>query len=292
MLLSDLEHNAVLRPLNALARTRGISYDVYPTGAGSGPPSAERILYEIKKRIRKNTRMVLAIHASNVASVQLPIEAIGRFCRRRELFFVVDAAQSAGHVPISMKRACVDALCVPGHKGLLGPQGCGALLLSERISPESLLEGGSGVYSFDPEMPRELPERLEAGTLPTPAIAGLYAGICKLRALGMERIAVEERVLQQRLKKRLLAIPRMHVLAPYGIGSVLSFYVDGCPSETLGHALDQRGICVRAGFHCAPLAHQTLRSAQEGAVRVSIGYSNTVAEIDTLADALEEILKG
>jgi selenocysteine lyase/cysteine desulfurase len=184
----------------------------------------------------------------------------------------------------------IDALCLPSHKGLWGPQGSGALLLSEGVEVEGLIEGGSGVFSLEPTMPTSYPERLEAGTLPTPCIAAWRAGIDAVRRTGQNVIAERERSLTTYLQRRLQRIPRVRILAPHHSGSILLFYALGIPAERLGKELDKYGICVRAGFHCAALAHQTLGTPSDGAVRVSVGFDNTPEEMDALADALSRIL--
>ena len=290
VLLSDLEHNAVWRPIDRMASEGRITYDVYPTHAERELPSAERILFEIRRLLKPNTRMVIAVHASNICGAILPLEAIGDLCRQRGMLFVVDGAQSAGHLPIDMDRMKIDALCIPGHKGLLGPQGSGALLLSERMEPSSLIEGGSGVYSLDATMPEELPERLEAGTLAMPAVAGFLAGIRTVEELGVEQISRHERALCRRLKHRLEKHSTVRILAPHLLGNLLSFVPLRFSSDALGEALDARGFCVRAGHHCAALAHQTLGSVESGAVRVSPGLYTTSEEVDAFAEAVEEIL--
>ena len=290
VLISDLEHNAVLRPLHRLASEGWIAYDVYPTHARREVPCAEHLLSEIQKRIRPNTRMLIATHASNVVSAILPIQEIGAFCREKGICFVVDGAQSAGHVPISLRKMNIDALCIPGHKGLWGPQGCGALLLSDGIELCPWMEGGSGVYSLEATMPTAYPERMEAGTLPTPAVVGWLEGIRAVRDIGVPVIAAHEQRLTAQLERRMESIPRIQRLAPHLHGSILLFYAKDFPSDALGRAFDQRGICVRTGFHCAALAHRTLGTPRGGAVRVSPGYFNTEEEINRFADALQEIV--
>lgn len=292
VLLSDLEHNAVYRPIWRMAEEGRITYDVFRSFARDEIPRAEHILPEIERRIRPNTRMLLCTHASNICSAQMPLREIGDLCRSRGILFVVDAAQSAGHLPISVEKMKIDALCAPGHKGLLGLQGSGFLILSDAIEPEALMEGGNGLYSLEGRMPRELPERLESGTLPTPSIVGLYEGIQAVSEIGVERIGEKITEWNRRLQGKLMRIPRIRVLAPHLHGSILLFASDFMPSEVLGRELDRRGICVRCGFHCAALAHQTLQTAGDGAVRVSPGFWNTEEEIDAFADALREILRG
>ncbi|MBQ7173227.1 MAG: aminotransferase class V-fold PLP-dependent enzyme [Clostridia bacterium] len=290
LLCSNLEHNAVLRPLERLRKEGRITYGVFCAYDPDRPLSAEEICKNIEQKIKRNTRMVICTHASNICSATLPIEAIGSLCRKRGILFCVDAAQSAGRIPLSVTRMKIDALCLPGHKGLLGPAGCGALILGKGILPKPLVEGGSGYRSLLPDMPVELPERCEAGTLPVPAIAGLCAGLEVVKRIGVEAIEKKETELTEALKARLVQVPGLKLYAPEQKGGVLLFSSDQRPATEIGEELNARGFCVRTGFHCAALAHKTLRTPQGGAVRVSPGYGNTIEEISSLADAIEEIL--
>lgn len=291
VLISDMEHNAVYRPIYKLAREGRITYDVFSTMLLEEGRNPTRITARISRLVRPNTRMLICAHASNICSAVLPLKEIGEFCRRRGILFVVDAAQSAGHIPIHIEEMNIDALCVPGHKGLLGPQGSGFFLLGEGILPETLIEGGSGYRSLDGEMPQESPERYEAGTLPTPAIAGLLEGIREVKRRGVERIGAHESELNLLLQKRLERMKKITVYAPMYHGSVLLFNIEDQPAEEVGRELNQMGFCVRAGFHCAALAHKTLRTPSTGAVRVSTGYASTELQIDAFANAVERLCK-
>lgn len=291
VLISDMEHNAVYRPIYKLAQEGRITYDAFPTMVTEEGRSPIRITARLSRLVRPDTKMLICAHASNICSAVLPLEEIGAFCHRRGILFVVDAAQSAGHLPIDVKRMQIDALCVPGHKGLLGPQGSGFFLLGEGILPDTLVEGGSGYRSLEGEMPQESPERYEAGTLPTPAIVGLLEGIREVKRRGVEAIGAHEKALNLRLQKHLEGFPEVTVYAPMHHGSVLLFNIAGHSSEEVGQALNKMGFCVRAGFHCAALAHQTLGTPSTGAVRVSPGYSNTEAQMDAFAEAVKRICK-
>ena len=291
VLISDMEHNAVWRPIEALAKTGFITYDVFPTFAADFERGEERVCRAICDRLRPNTAMLVCAHASNICSSVLPLRAIGQICRQRGILFVVDGAQSAGHIPIHMKDMQISALCLPGHKGLWGPQGSGMLILGDGVIPKPLLEGGSGYQSLESEMPRDLPEHLEAGTLPTPAIAGLCAGIREVSRIGGDRIGERERELNRALYESIRTLSNVTVYTPHLLGSVLLFNVEGLPANQTGEMLDRMGFCVRAGYHCAALAHRTLRTPVGGAVRVSPGYYNTFSEIEELARAIREIAK-
>lgn len=291
VLISDLEHNAVYRPIVRLAEAGRITYDVFPSMVGDPDRNATRICAGIARLCRPETRMVIATAASNLCSATLPIAEISAFCRKHGLYFIVDGAQAAGHLPINVDAMEVDALCVPGHKGLYGPQGCGAVILGKRFLPRPLVEGGNGVDSLSGKMPGESPERFEAGTLPTPAIAGLYEGVRWVTAQGIDRIASHETGLFRRAREGLSALDGVTLYAPEYEGAVLSFNVDGIPSERVAALLNERGICTRGGYHCAALAHQTLGTPEGGAVRASFGIFNTPHEVDTLLATVESIVK-
>ncbi len=290
VLISDLEHNAVFRPVYALARSGAITYDVFPTYAADRAATAARVLRGIEERIRPNTRLLVCTHASNICSAVLPAREIGMLCRRHRIRFILDAAQSAGHLEVNVGRFHADAVCVPAHKGLLGPQGAGMMILGDKTEMNTVIEGGSGVRSLDPEMPPDPPERYEAGTLPLPAIVGLREGLRAVEAVGIDTIRAHEKALFRRLRERLGELSGVQMSAPHAEGSVLLFHADGIPSERLAAELDERGFCVRAGFHCAAMAHKTLGTPESGAVRVSFGWKNTEEETDLLANAVGEIV--
>ena len=286
VLCSELEHNAVLRPLYALQKERGVSFDAFPVIRHTN----EEILQGIATRIKKNTTAIVCLHASNICSVSLPLGEIGTLCRARGLYFIVDAAQSAGHLPIDMEKMHIDALAAPAHKGLLGIPGCGILALGEGIQLSTLIEGGSGVDSLSPTMPSELPERLEAGTLPVCAIAGLLGGISHVRSIGMSEIENRARSLFFAARDRIESLGGYEIYQKDKPGAVLLFNKIGvCPTDT-ARILDQRGICVRAGLHCAPMAHKALGTPEGGAVRLGFGALNTKDEIDTLWRVLRQEL--
>lgn len=292
VLISDMEHNAVYRPIAKLADEGRISYDVFPTFVCDEKRSDARILSAIGHLIKPNTKMLITSHVSNLTSAVMPLEKIGELCKRRGILLVVDAAQSAGHLPIDVGRMKIDALCVPAHKGLLGPQGCGFVLWGEEIHcAETLMEGGSGYRSLDPEMPLDFPERFEAGTLPLPAIAGLCEGIREIEARGLQEIEAHERMLFDRLFERLSGNSRVKIYTPQHRGSIFLFSVEGISADEIGRRLDQKGICVRTGFHCAALGHQTLGTPTDGAIRVSTGLYNTALEIDCFVEEVNNLLK-
>ena len=291
ILFSDMEHNAVVRPIRKLEMNGVITASTFPTFPTASARTPKAICASVLEHLRPNTKMLVAAHASNICSAVLPIGAIGKLCRERGILFVVDAAQSAGHLPIDMEKDCIDVLCAPGHKGLLGAQGSGFFILRDGLYADTLIEGGSGFHSMDIQMPQELPERYEAGTLPTPAIAGLCEGVKEVQRIGIEAIHAHEVSLNRQLQERLLQMPDITIYLPQSIGSILLFNANGIPAEQMGQELNKRGFCVRAGLHCAPLAHKTLNTPIGGAVRISPGIFNTPAQIESLANAIWEILR-
>ena len=283
VLISELEHNAVRRPLCALRRDQNATFERFPV-VGLSPA---QILEGIRARTRPQTAGVICTHASNICSISLPLAEIGAFCNARGLFFIVDAAQSAGHLAIDMKQMRISALALPAHKALYGIQGAGALLLAKGVDPRPLFEGGSGSDSLAEEMPAYPPERYEAGTLATPAIVGLLAGMEFLQAYGIERICAQEKELFRAARERLESIPSITVYAREQEGAVLLFdHTDYAPEEIARH-LAQEGICVRAGYHCAPFAHEALGTLARGAVRLGFGAFNTLSDLDALWRALK-----
>ena len=292
IIISDMEHNALWRPVWRLAADGGVEYSIFKTMAGEARQTPWRICAEIAKHLRKNTKAVFCTHSSNICSMTLPIAEIGAFCKKHGLLFAVDAAQSAGRERINMTEMGIDALCVPGHKGLYGPQGVGAVLLGRDVVLDTFVEGGNGVDSLAPEMSLYSPERYEAGTLPTPAIVGLYEGLKSLERIGLEEVASKERAVQRRIRELLGNTDGVELYAADYEGSVVLFNISGILSERVASALDGFGICVRGGYHCAPLAHKTLGTPEGGAVRVSVGMFNTPAEADALWRAVKSIKSG
>ena len=284
VLISELEHNAVRRPLAALERRGKVTFDLFPV-VGLTP---DEIVRDIKARITPCTAAVICTHTSNICSISLPVREIGALCREKGLYFILDAAQSAGHLEIDMTRDCIDALAAPAHKGLLGLQGAGVLALGEGICPATLTEGGSGYQSLSPEMPAEFPERYEAGTLPTPAIVSLLGGISFLRENGVGYPQSRAKSLFLGARERVESLQGFEIYEKDTAGAVFLFNKRGVPSPVLAQWLDKNGICARAGLHCAPLAHKALGTPEGGAVRLSFGPFNTEAELDTLWRALKD----
>lgn len=295
VLISNMEHNAVLRPVASLQRDGQIEYDTFCTYGLSD----SEIIADIDRKKRPDTCAICCLHMSNICPYTLPIQKIGRYCHENGLLFICDGAQSAGHIDINMRQSDIDILCIPFHKGLYGIQGGGAMLLGDNVRLETLIEGGNGVNSLDFFMGEYVPERYEAGTLNTPAAVALTEGIKCLQAKGLDTLIRHERGLYDMTLSLLSDINGIHL---YGIedtskahkantstGSVVLFNIDGIPSDEVGELLGKEGICVRTGFHCSPLAHKTLGTPSHGAVRVSLGMFNTPAHISALASAVEKI---
>ena len=291
VLLSDMEHNAVYRPIYKMAKSGIISYDVFNTFATDPQRSAARICGDIARKLRKNTRLVICNHCSNICSLTLPICEIARFCHSAGVLFAVDGAQSAGHERILVDEMGIDALCVPGHKGLYGPQGCGMVILGQGISLGTLTEGGNGIGSLEGAMPDFSPERYEAGTLPTPAIAGLCEGMRFIGAIGEDTVSTREKELYRQARERLEMIGGVRIYLPEYEGATLLFNIDGIPADRVGELLNKRGICVRSGYHCTALGHRTLGTVDSGAVRVSFGVFNDTRDVQCLCDRVNEIVK-
>lgn len=290
VVISNLEHNAVWRPIHALAKEGILTYDTFDAYG-----KETEVLCRLSEALRPNTRLVVTLHRSNICNITLPIARIGRMLAARGIHYVVDASQSAGICQIDMEESGITALCAPGHKGLYGPTGTGFILFSresaERLADcPLLLHGGNGIHSREPFMPALLPERFEAGTLAAPALAALTAGIRTVREIGISTLARQEHALCQYTLARLSRCKRIRVYAPEErAGNVILFHCRDVSADRVAEILDEAGICVRSGLHCAPLAHKRLGTPEDGAVRVSLGMFNTQGDADALCDVLETI---
>lgn len=286
ILISDMEHNSVLRPVYELSKQKLCTYDVFNTEG-----TDEEIFDRVKKAIKSDTKMIVCTHASNICSRRLPIEKIGKLCEENNIFFVVDGAQSAGLYNIDVKKMHINALCVPGHKSLYGPQGVGAIIFNSDIVGRSFIQGGTGINSLELEMPDFLPEAYEAGTLSTPLIAGLCESLKWLKAVEIDKIRKYEEDLYSYLLKKLKSNENVIVYeGSKNLGNTLIFNVKNFSPNEISKGLDIRGICTRSGFHCTPLAHSSLNVGNDGAVRVSLSVYNTKNEINVLFEALTEII--
>ena len=273
VVISGYEHNAVVRPLYALG---GVHIKV-----AAAPLFDQRAtLRAFERLVTPEVRAVICNHVSNVFGFVLPIEKIAALCRRRGVPLIIDASQSAGVLPVSLQKTGAAFIAMPGHKGLYGPQGTGLLLCSENAA--TLIEGGTGSMSLRLEMPSFLPDRLEAGTQNIPGIAGLLEGIRFVRRRGVDRIASYEKALAELLKNGLRELPGVRVFGTEeetAQTGVVSFLVEGMDCERVAEELAGAGAAVRAGLHCAPLAHQTVGTVRHGTIRASVAVWNTEEEI-------------
>ena len=289
VLISDMEHNSVLRPVEKLKKEGLISYDIFKSYDLQRQLSPNEIVGNILKLIRPDTKMLICLHASNLCPHTLPVAEIGKLCHKKGIVFVVDAAQSAGHIPIDVKQDNIDILCFPAHKGLYGPQGCGVMALGDGVDPDTLIEGGNGISSLELSMGDQPPERYEAGTLCTPAIAGLCAGACFVKELGIENIFRHESRLHARAASNLKSIRGITLYGCRGHGGPLLFNIDGMRSDRVGEMLSDMGFCLRSGYHCSALGHRALMTPDGGGVRMSAGIFNTDREIDLFCQTVEKI---
>ena len=292
VLVSAVEHNAVMRPLVQLSQT-GVAFDRIPCD-GEGA----LCLGALDGLVRPSTRAVVLTHASNVAGTIQPVAQVGAFCRAHGLRFIVDCAQTAGMEPVDMGPMGIDALAFTGHKGLLGPQGTGGFLVTDAFEKEldPLISGGTGSFSHLETVPALLPDRFEAGTLNLPGIYGLHAALGFLEKTGIDVIRARERALTARFLAAVAEDGRIRVAGPRtaeGRTAVVSLDFPGRDNAEIAFRLDSEyGVMTRCGLHCAPNAHRTLGTYPQGTVRFSFGYGNTEEEVDYASDAIGRILNG
>ena len=291
VLVSSMEHNAVMRPLTQLL-DQGITFDIIPCDK-TGSIQLECI----EALIRPNTVAMIINHASNVYGTIQPIESIGAFCKNHNLQFIVDAAQTAGVIPIDVKACHIDALCFTGHKGLLGPQGIGGIILTKEMAKTltPLIAGGTGSFSHLETMPTHMPDAFEAGTLNLPGIIGLNEGLSYIESVGMENIHNQELALTKAFLEGLRSITGVTIIGKQDIQdrtAVVSITIDGMDPASIAYELESTyHIMTRVGLHCAPRAHQTLGTYPEGTVRFSFGYANTHKDVESALSALHRIVK-
>lgn len=286
VVISGYEHNAVTRPLHAIP---GLSVTVIDTPPFRPDLAAEEFCRAIRQ---KRPRAVICTHVSNVFGAVLPVEDIARCCRETDTPLIVDASQSAGVLPVDLAGWGAAFVAMPGHKGLYGPQGTGLLLCGAEGKP--LLYGGTGSMSRLQDMPPDLPDRLEPGTHNMPGIAGLLEGIRFVRRQGVETIAARERQVALRAARGLESLPGVRVFWDRELRhqtGVVSFVTEGRDCEAVGEALARRGIALRAGLHCAPLAHRTAGTLETGTLRLSTSFFNTPDQADRLVWAVSRVLR-
>lgn len=287
VITTQLEHNSVLRPLYEL-EDKGVELTILNSDAKG------RICYEdFEKEIKKNTKMIVCTHGSNLTGNLTDIRRVGEIARSHGLLFVVDASQTAGVFPIHVEEMKIDVLCFTGHKGLLGPQGTGGMYVREGVIIRPLKTGGSGVQTYSRTHPSQMPTALEAGTLNAHGLAGLDAALDYLKDTGIDVIRKKEQELMWYFYQKVLEIPGITVYGDFDSQErcpIVSLNVkDYDSSEVSDFLFTEYGISTRPGAHCAPLLHQAMGTEKQGAVRFSFSHYNTIEEIDIAVQALKEL---
>lgn len=290
VIATSFEHNAVRRPLEAVREEKGIEVTYINPLAGN--PQVE-----LGKAINGHTKLLVLTHASNLTGQIFPLDELVDCAKENGINVLLDASQTAGILPINMQEQSIDMVAVAGHKGLLGPQGIGALLVEGNIELTPQVQGGTGYNSHSIEQPDIWPEKFESGTLNIPGIAGLKAAIQALEDLGLEEVVSRETLLVKHCLTGLNEIEGITVYGPKSLEDrlgVIAFNVDGISSQEIALILDQHyQIAVRAGIHCTPLSHEVIGTISiGGAVRVSFSIYNTKEEVDTFLQAMKEIVEG
>lgn len=290
VLVTAMEHNAVMRPLTQML-AQGVTYDMVRTSEdGTVLPE------DIEKAIKKNTKAIIMLHASNVCGTIVPIREIGEICKRHHLFFAVDTAQSAGTLDINMIECGIDFLAFTGHKGLLGPQGIGGFLISEALDQEMTpyISGGTGSQSDSLLMPDYLPDKYESGTMNLPGIIGLHASLSYLEETGIDKIHQRKMERTKYFIEKIKELPDIRIAGKQDIHdrtAVVSLDFAAVDNAVAAFELEQNyGIMTRVGLHCAPMAHKTLHTYPQGTVRFAFGYTSTEEEIDLCIAGIKELV--
>ncbi|OGL40349.1 MAG: cysteine desulfurase [Candidatus Schekmanbacteria bacterium RIFCSPHIGHO2_02_FULL_38_11] len=289
VITSYIEHNSVTRPLKSLKKNGIEVTKVKTSSEGFVDPE------DIKKAFKKNTKLVVINHASNVLGSINPVEEIGSICKKKGIKLLVDAAQTAGTIPVDIIKGNIDIFACSGHKSLFGIQGTGILIVGEEINLNSLKEGGTGSFSDDESQPEFFPDKLESGTLNTPGIASIKAGIDFINKTGIENIRKHKLGLTEQF---LSGLSETKGILFYGTGDfskkipVLSFNIEGMQPGCIEKRLDEDFYIIsRAGLHCSPDSHKTAGTYPDGAIRISPGFFNTFEDIDLTIDAIRKIAK-
>lgn len=291
VITSSLEHNSVIRPIISCKEKLDVEVDfVKASFDGFINPK------DIENLIKKNTKLVIITHASNVIGTIQPIKEIGEICKKNNIFFIIDTAQSAGTVPIDFYDIGANALAFTGHKSLFGPQGIGGFIIDDKLNKicTPLLEGGTGSLSHEIHQPNFMPDKFECGTLNIPGIVGLSNGIEFINNVGIENIKNKNKKLYKKLIKSISSMERYKVygdISGENSTTSISFNLDGVETSELSFYLESNGISNRSGLHCAPMCHKTIGTFPEGTVRLSISYFNTDEEIDYTISILEKAHK-
>ncbi|MDZ7386750.1 MAG: aminotransferase class V-fold PLP-dependent enzyme [candidate division KSB1 bacterium] len=289
---TSMEHNSVMRPLRTLEQ-RGVELTVVPCS-----PTGELQLFELEQTLTARTRLIVATHASNVVGTLLSVEGLVEVARRRKVLLLVDAAQSAGALPIDLRRAPVDLLAFTGHKALFGPTGTGGLVIGPQVPVDefgALIQGGTGSRSEEEVQPEFLPDKFESGTVNVVGLAGLAAGVHWVRSRTVEAIREQEMALTARLLEGLREIPGVVVYGTQDVAQrlpVVLFNIEGCDPGVVGERLDREfGIMCRTGLHCAPSAHRTIGTFPHGGVRFSLSALCTQRQVDAALRAVRQLAK-
>ena len=290
VLISNLEHNSVARPVTAFAEKGIITYGIFNALCND-----DEVIRNIEEKITPYTRVIVTLHASNICPHLLPIAKIGALCKKHGIIYIVDAAQSAGIYDINIKENNISVLCVPGHKGLYGPQGSGAAIFADDFDFSLLAPtvfGGNGINSAEMDMGHDTPESYEAGTPATQCIVGLGEGLKFVRAKTTAAIREHENAIYRRVRDGLLSIPDIRVFLPSAEnGSTVLFTSARRSASAIAAELAEHGICPRSGMHCSPFAHKTLGTGGD-AVRASFSVFNTTDEADRFLFAVEKAAPG
>lgn len=288
VLISSLEHNAVVRPLEFL-RKKGVTYTIVPCS-----PQGELDMATVQAHLQQNTKLLCFTHASNVLGSILPINQLGHLAKQHDCLFMVDTAQSGGIIPLNVEEQQIDFLAFTGHKSLLGPQGVGGFYVKPGIKLQSLIHGGTGNQSLERQQPEIWPEGMESGTRNVPGIAALGAGIEYILQEGLSKIRAHEINLMEVLLAGLKNLSGIQILGPQNPSSRISLvscvFQQHTPEQVCWELDHRYDIVTRAGLHCAPLAHQTAGTIDQGALRISLNYFQSEADIHTLLSALQDIL--
>ncbi len=291
VIMSCFEHNSVLRPVHKLYESGTITYSV----AKVNPLSTGETVSNFLALVNGSTAAVICTMVSNVFGTVLPIEELGRELKKRGIIFIVDAAQGAGTYKIDMKKMNIDILCMPGHKGLMGPMGTGIMIMGEDVEVESFCQGGTGSNSMSEKQPDAYPDKLESGTVNLPGIWGLKKGMDYISCVGGEKaIHEKEAYLCRILKEDISLIKNIKLyseISGENHAPLIAFNIKNMSSEEVAEALDNSNFAVRAGYHCAYLAHKTYAGNENGVVRVSPGWFNTKKDIKNLVFSLNKIAK-
>ncbi|MBQ7339776.1 MAG: aminotransferase class V-fold PLP-dependent enzyme [Clostridia bacterium] len=286
VITTTFEHNSVLRPLFHLAKKGYIELDIVC------PTIEKDILEVIKEKITPKTYLIACTSCSNVTGKVLPIRKIGELCKENNLLFLVDGAQGAGHIPLSIKDDHISMLALAGHKGLYGIMGSGALVFSDQVDISPLILGGTGTETFNPDMPLDYPERLEAGTLSLPAIASLEEGV-KFIKNNLFHFSEQIEKTTEKIIGDLYSIDNIKLYSRPNPAGIIAFNLKNLSSNKVADVLSNEfDIAVRGGFQCAPLTHKYLNTLETGVVRVSLAVQNSSSEISCLTSAVKKIAKG